>query len=282
LPARCGLCPGAGRSAAALDPATARAWILEFERRLRPFDAVRWYCRDGSGAAGGACSAHGGGIQHGQWSLHALALRADGYWIANLLADLDERAFVGPQAHRQQLAQILLERFLIATDDGWILRGARSYRGALQAEDEEAGARRRVRALLADPAWRAPSAICCCARASASAAQGDPTRPRTCASWRSAARDPDCRATREGPQRADAGDAAGVRSHAAKPDAAPAADYEAWRARSRLHRARAGRESCARWRRTSRTLRSPAAARHADALAPTDLRPASSAGAPRY
>jgi phosphohistidine swiveling domain-containing protein len=38
-------------------------------------------------------------------------------------------------------------------DDGWIFRGARTYRGALQAEDEEAGARALVLAMLDDPAW---------------------------------------------------------------------------------------------------------------------------------
>ena len=42
-------------------------------------------------------------------------------------------------------------------DDGWIFRGAFTYRGAFQIEDEEAGARRIVLAMLADPLWRDPS-----------------------------------------------------------------------------------------------------------------------------
>ena len=37
---------------------------------------------------------------------------------------------------------MLIEHFLINADDGWILRKARFYRGALQDEDERAGARR--------------------------------------------------------------------------------------------------------------------------------------------
>ena len=41
---------------------------------------------------------------------------------------------------RTELAQMLIEQFLIKTDDGWILRKARFYRGAFQEEGERAGA----------------------------------------------------------------------------------------------------------------------------------------------
>jgi hypothetical protein len=44
----------------------------------------------------------------------------------------------------------------VRADDGWIFRGARSYRGAFQVEDEEAGGQAVVRAMISDPLWRTP------------------------------------------------------------------------------------------------------------------------------
>jgi hypothetical protein len=52
------------------------------------------------------------------------------------------------------LSQILVERFLVDVDQGWILRGALGYRGAFQIEDEERGARALIERMLGDPAWR--------------------------------------------------------------------------------------------------------------------------------
>ena len=44
------------------------------------------------------------------------------------------------RADPERLSFLLLERFLITFDDGWILRRAANYRGAFQAEDEIAAA----------------------------------------------------------------------------------------------------------------------------------------------
>jgi hypothetical protein len=123
-----------------------------------PFGGIGWFCIDGAvlGPRAG-CSAHGGGIQHGTWSDRTRELRADNYKIANILADLEPAQFTGPDADLALLRQIVLERFLMGWDQGWIFRGAFTYRGAFQIEDEEVGARRVVRALLSDPLWREPS-----------------------------------------------------------------------------------------------------------------------------
>jgi len=95
----------------------------------------------------GACVAHGGGIQHGQWNEQARLLREAGYYIGNVLAAEDTKALINKSGQRKQLKQILLERYLISADDGWIFRGARYYRGALQVEGELTGARRLLIAL---------------------------------------------------------------------------------------------------------------------------------------
>jgi hypothetical protein len=51
------------------------------------------------------------------------------FTIAKVLAGFDPKKSVGGNADRFALEQILIERSLIAHDDGWVVRGARSYRG---------------------------------------------------------------------------------------------------------------------------------------------------------
>ncbi len=153
------LCGIATPALAQIDPGVARVWIEEMKQSPQgPFGGIGWFCVDGAvlGPRAG-CSAHGGGIQHGTWSDRTRQLRASGYEIANILADLEPAQFTGPDADLALLRQIVLERFLMGWDQGWIFRGAFTYRGAFQIEDEEVGARRLVRALLGDPLWRDPS-----------------------------------------------------------------------------------------------------------------------------
>jgi len=135
-------------------------WVAEMKRSPKgPFARIRWFCQDGTvqPPKAYACADHGGGIQHGQWNDRIVAMRRDGYYVGNVIAELDPTDFVGPDPDLDQLSQILVERFLRAADEGWIFRGARSYRGALQAEDEEAKAREVMLAMLGDPRWREPA-----------------------------------------------------------------------------------------------------------------------------
>ncbi|MDX8405968.1 MAG: PEP/pyruvate-binding domain-containing protein [Mariprofundus sp.] len=125
------------------------------QHRRGPFLNIRWFCHDGSVLPPGeyVCRAHGGGKQHGQWSAATRTLRAQGYLLANVLAELAPEDFTGAAPQLHALKQILLERYLISADDGWVFRRARFYRGALQAEDEQHAARAMVVAMLADPEW---------------------------------------------------------------------------------------------------------------------------------
>ncbi|WP_126452962.1 PEP/pyruvate-binding domain-containing protein [Sulfuriflexus mobilis] len=125
-------------------------WVEAFKLSAKgPFNQIRWYCKDGTvlPPQAGACAKHGGGIQHGQWNEQTRKLRASGYYIGNVLAAVETDAVIGTAGQRQALKQILLERYLMAADDGWIFRGARYYRGAMQIEDEVVGARRLLIAL---------------------------------------------------------------------------------------------------------------------------------------
>ena len=135
--------------------ATLAQWVDGMKTAPRgPFERLGWFCNDGSvrGARAG-CEGHGGGIQHGVWNERAKTMRSNDIYVANVIAELDPKDFTGPNADLAQLRQILLERFLMEFDDGWVLRATRTYRGALQAEDEEVGASKVILAMMADPQW---------------------------------------------------------------------------------------------------------------------------------
>lgn len=124
------------------------------EDRRGPFAGIRWFCKDGRilPPTPSACKPYGGGEQYGEWTPEVKQLRADGYYLANVLAEIDVEKFLARPERSDVLAQILLEQFLIAIDDGWILRKARYYRGAFQSESETKAAQRLLEGLVADTA----------------------------------------------------------------------------------------------------------------------------------
>ncbi len=136
------------------DEAALRGWIEDMKASDRgPFARIRWFCNDGKilPPKAYACVPHGGGSQHGEWTKRTKELRAKGYYVANILADLDIDEFVKKHNYWDEFNQILIEQFLITADDGWILRKARYYRGALQEESERKGAARLLTRLAHDP-----------------------------------------------------------------------------------------------------------------------------------
>lgn len=138
-------------------PAEMQNWVEAMKQAPRgPFSRIRWFCEDGAVLPPEpyACRPHGGGVQHGEWSDHTKTIRDGGFLIATVLADLDPADYVGAEPHLDALRQILLERFLIRFDDGWIFRQARFYRGAIQVEDEQRKARELLLAMINDPIWR--------------------------------------------------------------------------------------------------------------------------------
>lgn len=124
------------------DSAEMARWISSMKTNPRgPFDGIYWFCKDSAVLPPGpyACAPHGGGIQHGRLGERARTLREAGFLVGNVLAATDPEALTAVHA-RPELKAILLERYLVAADDGWILRRARYYRGAFQVEDEIAAA----------------------------------------------------------------------------------------------------------------------------------------------
>jgi hypothetical protein len=126
-------------------------WITQMKASSRgPFDGIFWFCNDGEilPPEPYACTTHGGGIQHGRLSERTRALREAGFLIGNVLAATDPEALVAAPG-QPELKAILLERYLVAEDNGWILRRARYYRGAFQVENEIAAADAMLAALAA-------------------------------------------------------------------------------------------------------------------------------------
>ncbi len=136
-----------------------REWIKAMKAAPRgPFERIRWFCEDGAVLPPEpyACRDHGGGIQHGEWNERTKTIRDRGYPLATVLAELEPADHLGADGQHQELRQILIERFLVRADDGWVFRRARYYRGAIQVEDEERQSRALMLALVGDPWWQAP------------------------------------------------------------------------------------------------------------------------------
>jgi hypothetical protein len=144
---------------ATTDSSEYRAWIEEMQSLERgPFSRLRWFCTDGTvlPPKSYACKDHGGGYQHGEWSEKTRLLREQGYLVANVLAGLDPGSLVDDPGFRDLFAQILIERFLTSADDGWIMRRALFYRGAIQEEDERAAARDLLLEMTSREHWIGP------------------------------------------------------------------------------------------------------------------------------
>ncbi|MGD1985157.1 MAG: PEP/pyruvate-binding domain-containing protein [Desulfobacterales bacterium] len=144
-------------AAAAPDDATLRSWVQKMKTAPRgPFKHIRWFCNDGTiqPPKEFACRERGGGVQHGEWTDRVKVLRENGYFIANVFADVRASEFLQDPRHLEMAKQMILEQFLIEADNGWVFRRARYYRGALQTEDETRAGRELLLALVSDANWR--------------------------------------------------------------------------------------------------------------------------------
>lgn len=132
------------------------AWLQKMKTSPRgPFKNVKWFCKDGSvlPPKAYACTEHGGGNQHGNYTDQTKTLRKNGYYVANILAGIDAKKLIAEPGFIHRYNQILIEDFLIQIDDGWIMRKAQFYRGAIQEEDERKSASELLTELSAQKDW---------------------------------------------------------------------------------------------------------------------------------
>lgn len=108
-----------------------------------PYQAIRWFCPDGTVLPPDQRCPMPGGIQHAlhKESVQKLAKKQKIY-LGQILAGTEFPVFWDEANQYDRAKQYLIERYLVATDDGWILQKARYYRGAFQIEDEEDWGRR--------------------------------------------------------------------------------------------------------------------------------------------
>ncbi|GJM29743.1 MAG: hypothetical protein DHS20C17_23780 [Cyclobacteriaceae bacterium] len=105
-----------------------------------PYLDLRWFCRDGSfNPPGEPCPKDIGGVQRARYKPEVTALaNSDHIFLGQILSTTDKAAFWDQSFNHSRLKQYQLEKWLKSVDDGWISRKAQFYRGAVQAEDEEA------------------------------------------------------------------------------------------------------------------------------------------------
>jgi hypothetical protein len=116
-----------------------------------PYSNIQWVCKDGTvlPPRPGACAPYGGGNQFAKFSAQRERLAKLGYPVGTIYQNFDAGT-MGPDARAfTRLRDLPLETYMIAIDDGWVLRGARSYRGRVQIEDEEVAGRDLLLATLA-------------------------------------------------------------------------------------------------------------------------------------
>lgn len=123
----------------ALDPEEIRKLVQDFKKDERgPYQAIRWFCPDGSILPPQERCPEPGGIQHALAKNVVQQLAGEqNIYLGQILAGLSFEDFWDEPNRNSRLKQYQLEKYLQAVDDGWILRRARYYRGAIQAEDEE-------------------------------------------------------------------------------------------------------------------------------------------------
>jgi hypothetical protein len=106
-----------------------------------PYKDIRWFCTDGSvRQPKDPCPDNiGPGWQHARYRDDVIALaKSNHIHLGQILAYTDKEAFWDAKNDHARLKQYQLEKYLKSIDDGWILRKGQYYRGAVQAEDEEA------------------------------------------------------------------------------------------------------------------------------------------------
>lgn len=135
-----------------VDDAAITRLITEFKKDVRgPYQAIRWFCPDGRVLPPQERCNQPGAIQHAlPKNIVQKIAEERGIWLGQILAGTPAEAFLDAEHLFSRAKQYQIEQYLTRIDDGWILRRARYYRGAIQAEDEAAWSAQFLSKQLAD------------------------------------------------------------------------------------------------------------------------------------
>lgn len=106
-----------------------------------PYKDIRWYCADGSYAEPkvGCATQNKNNLQRARYKDEVDQLgKTNHVYLGQILAKTGKVEFWDADYRQSRLKQYQIERFLMNADDGWVNRRGQYYRGATQAEDEEA------------------------------------------------------------------------------------------------------------------------------------------------
>ncbi len=129
-----------GSGAQTTSPKSLTDLVESFKRDPRgPYRDIRWFCPDGTMALPKERCSKPGGVQRARYKEEVLELAEDEHlFLGQILSTTDYEDFWDAGHRESRLKQYQLGKYLMAVDDGWILRRGQYYRGAFQAEDEQA------------------------------------------------------------------------------------------------------------------------------------------------
>jgi hypothetical protein len=116
--------------------------IIQYKKDIRgPYKDIRWFCTDGSiRQPKDPCPDKiGPGVQHARYKDEVEKLsKTNHIYFGQILAYTDKTEFWDAENNHSRLKQYQLDKYLRGVDNGWINEKGQFYRGAIQAEDEEA------------------------------------------------------------------------------------------------------------------------------------------------
>tara|TARA_R110002050_G_scaffold261556_1_gene401576 strand:+ start:33561 stop:36467 length:2907 start_codon:yes stop_codon:yes gene_type:complete len=116
--------------------------ITAYKTDIRgPYKDIRWFCTDGSiRAPKEPCPDEiGPGVQHARYKDNVVSLGKEKHiFLGQILAYTDKIEFWDAENNQSRLKQYQLDKYLRTVDNGWVNQKGQFYRGAVQAEDEEA------------------------------------------------------------------------------------------------------------------------------------------------
>ncbi|MBC8770152.1 phosphoenolpyruvate synthase [Arenibacter sp. BSSL-BM3] len=125
-----------------LDNQEIKNLIDSYKKDIRgPYKEIRWFCTDGSiRQPKDPCPDNiGPGVQHATYKSSVTDLgKTNHIYLGQILAYTTKEEFWDSAHNNSRLKQYQLDKYLRTVDNGWILQKGQFYRGALQAEDEEA------------------------------------------------------------------------------------------------------------------------------------------------
>jgi hypothetical protein len=130
----------AGSTAQSFSPESLSDLITSLKSDPRgPYRDIRWFCPDGTLALPKERCTDPGGVQRARYKEGIVDLaQKEHLYLGQILATTDYADFWDEEYQQSRLKQYQLGKYLMAVNEGWILQRGQYYRGAFQAEDEQA------------------------------------------------------------------------------------------------------------------------------------------------